>query len=397
MAVTRLHEREPREQVGAGTGPLFDYQYAQAAADCVLLFEDAACVYCEWHDDYVIEDETTAAAAYRFHQVKTRKLTKGPWTLNELFGVVSNRKPANQPPPKDQPFRWMLENALAFGDQCSRIVFVTNNDVQVEIHALLSEVVAARGADDLSTESRKFFDRILGGHQKLYSSLDEAVLLGVLRRFQVQTRSSPDDRENTLLALGARIAEISEVDLLTREAVRMGRDVVELVRVRSGVILKPLPPNMTADELRQKKAVLVDDLLKVISLSPEGYKVLKQSKDPDAIKHLSRLQRFCRANNIGTELIEKICNLKATWDAWSIAERGRVTDSELLSLHAECGSLLTAYAAQSAGPAKNLAWFLPEAKALAERYGHRWHTILPLRAEEVLGLIFKTAADRGPT
>jgi hypothetical protein len=175
----------------------------------------------------------------------------------------------------------------------------------------------------------------------------------------------------------------------------MGRDVVELVRARSGVILKPMPANMTAAELRDKKAILVDDLLKLISLSPQAYKILRQSHDRDAVRQLSRLQRYCKANGIGSELIEQICQLKAAWDAWSIAERGRVDSAELLALHSECGNLLTAYAALSPGPAKHLGWFLPEARNLAERYGHRWKTVLPLRAEEIMGLIFKIAADRG--
>ncbi len=395
MAAYKLHEREPREQAGARTGPLYDYQYAQAAVDCILLFEDALCVYCEWHDDYVIEHESTAAAVYRFHQVKTRKLSKGPWTLNELFGVHMRRKPENQPAPTDEPFVYMLDNALAFEERCDRIVFITNNDVNAEIRALLDDVLAAPGPNDLPAESRKWFDCILNGHKKVYSLLDEATLFRVLRRFQVETRSNPEEREKTLLALGARIAEVSEVDLLTREAARMGRDVVELVRARSGVLLKPMPVNMTAEELREKKAILVDDLLKLISLSPQGYRILRQSQDRDAVRQLSRLQRYCKANGIGPELIEQICKLKAAWDAWSIAERGRVDDVELLGLHSECGNLLTAYAALSPGPQKNLTWFLPEARKLAERYGHRWKTVLPLRADEILGLIFKTAADRG--
>lgn len=397
MAAPKLHEKEPREQIGARTGVLYEYQYAQAAVDCLLLFDDALCVYCEWHDDYVVEHGLAAAAVYRFHQVKTRKLSKGPWSLNELFGIHTGRKPENQTAPTDEPFLHMLENALAFEHQCSRIVFVTNNDVDENVGALLEDVLAAQSLNDLPATSRKWFDCILVGHTKLYPSLDDATLFAVLRRFQVETRGHPEERENALVALATRIAEVSEVDLLARQAARMGHDVVELVRARSGVILKPMPTNMTADELREKKAVLVDDLLKVISLSPEGYKILRESNDPDAVRHLSRLQRYCKTNDIGPELIEKICRFKADWDAWSIAERGRVNDLALLELHAECGNLLTAYAALKPGPERHLGWFIAEARDLAQRYGHRWQTILPLRAEEVLGLIFKTAADRGPT
>jgi hypothetical protein len=397
MPLLKLHEREPREQIGAQTGPLYDYQYAQAALDCILLFDDALCVYCEWHDDYVVEHETTAAVVYRFHQVKTRKLTRGPWTLNELFGVNKRCKPQSQPAPTDKPFKYMLENALDFDDQCAGIVFVTNNAVDAEIEALLKDVLAAQSPSDLSAESGKWFACILNGHKKAYPLLDEDALFRVLRRFRVETRNhDPDESESTLLALGARIADVSEVDLFTREATRMGRDIVDLVRTRSGVILKPLPANLSAEALRAQKAILVDDLLKLISLSPQGYKILKQSRDPEAAKHLSRLQRYCKANGIGDDLIARICTLKAAWDVWSIAEQGRVSDTQLLALHSECGNLLTAYAAMAATPNKHLGWFVDQAEDVARRYGHRWNTIQPLGAEQVVGLIFKIATDRGP-
>jgi Cap4 dsDNA endonuclease len=78
-----LHEVVPREQVGPATGERYDFQYHQAAADCLQVLDDTqvACVYCEWHDDYVIE--TAGVISYRFHQVKTRLASLGPWTLKD--------------------------------------------------------------------------------------------------------------------------------------------------------------------------------------------------------------------------------------------------------------------------------------------------------------------------
>ncbi len=44
--------------------------------------------------------ETAGTLTYRFHQVKTRSASEGPWTLNEFFGIQRPRgkKPKNKPP-----------------------------------------------------------------------------------------------------------------------------------------------------------------------------------------------------------------------------------------------------------------------------------------------------------
>jgi Cap4-like dsDNA endonuclease family protein len=76
----RLGHVEPRERVGAQTGRKYEYQYertARAALD--LLADDAkhVCVYCDWHDDYVVETRQPPTR-YVFHQVKGRKSSQGP-------------------------------------------------------------------------------------------------------------------------------------------------------------------------------------------------------------------------------------------------------------------------------------------------------------------------------
>lgn len=398
MATTRLHERAPREQVGAGTGPRYEYQYTQAAIDSLLLFDDAVCVYCEWHDDYVIEHGgMSPAPVYRFHQVKTRDLSKGPWTFNTIFGTNKRLKPANQPAPTTQPFQHMLEHALDFPSACDRIILVTNNDVEDDVKELLAAVKAAATVGDLSTAPRKHFDRILAVHKHVQPLLTEDVLFEVLQRFHVACirGTHPDDDNRELIALGVKIAALSEVDLLSRQAERMGRDIVDLVRTRSGVKIEPLPVGFTDSELKARKAILVEDLLKLISLSPEGYRILRSASERSALRDLSRLQRYCKENSMGPELIERVCRHKAAWDTWFVAEKARIDPLDLTSLYAECGNLLTAYASIPADKKTTLAWFVPEARNVAQRLAPQLKTVAPLTANEVLGLTFKIAADRG--
>ncbi len=128
----RLGQVEPRERAGAQTGRKYEYQYertARAALD--LLAEDAkhVCVYCDWHDDYVIETGQPPAC-YLFHQVKGRKSSQGPWKFSEFFGVQMKNSPtpAKNPPAvaSDAIVPLMLLHHRNFGHSCAGLAFVTN-------------------------------------------------------------------------------------------------------------------------------------------------------------------------------------------------------------------------------------------------------------------------------
>jgi hypothetical protein len=87
----RLGEVEPRERAGAQTGRKYEYQYertARAASDLLTDTANHVCVYCDWHDDYVVETGD-APTRYKFHQVKGRKSSQGPWTFGEFRSSTS--------------------------------------------------------------------------------------------------------------------------------------------------------------------------------------------------------------------------------------------------------------------------------------------------------------------
>jgi len=90
--------------------------------------------------------------SYRFHQVKTRSLSKGPWRTNEFFGVPSTRgrRPAatsRLAAAKDSIFARFFDHITRFGTRCEFFVFVTDAGVTTEFDGLLS---AVRDAGDLS-------------------------------------------------------------------------------------------------------------------------------------------------------------------------------------------------------------------------------------------------------
>src|SRR4051794_17600991 len=97
----RLGQIEPRERAGAQTGRRYEYQYERTARAALNLLSGSAqhvCVYCDWHDDYVVEIGAPPTR-YVFHQVKARKLSVGPWKFTDFFGVQKNKtaKPSAVP------------------------------------------------------------------------------------------------------------------------------------------------------------------------------------------------------------------------------------------------------------------------------------------------------------
>jgi hypothetical protein len=142
-----LYEVEPREQVGPATGNLYEYQYHQAAAGALQLIEKtdtAACIYCEWHDDFVMEAEIDGR--YTFFQVKTRG--SGPWTIGEFFGLGKlNTKTGIRVASKSKKssiFSNLWDHTKKFGDLCQAFVFVS--DVGLERHRSSNPARSSEGS-----------------------------------------------------------------------------------------------------------------------------------------------------------------------------------------------------------------------------------------------------------
>lgn len=378
-----LHQVVPREQVGAQTGALYDYQYHQAAAEALSLLDDTqiSCLYCEWHDDYVTE--TTANSAYCFHQVKTRQKSKGPWGVGEFFGLARKQ---GEPAKSDSIFGRLWDHVLKFGDRCEMFVFVTDAGIDTKFQDLLTESAAGRQPDDLSQKPRKTFDRILAGLKPTFDISAEK-LLGFLCTLRIQDGvGAVHDGKSARVLIAVRILEASEVDLKISEAEKIGADLVATVRDRSHRILKELPS--TRDELRASKGIGIDNLLPLLSLSTEGYRELKAG-GRDSVRALSRLHRLCRRSNVPDSLIPDFCRFKAAWEAWWIDQRHRIEQADYLALKGQCATLLRAHSEGNL-PLDQL---VAQAKALASTYATQLAASQPLTGELILGFIFSLAAE----
>ncbi len=102
------------------------------------------------------------------------------------------------------------------------------------------------------------------------------------------------------MIIATRILDASEVDLSVSEAKKIGAELVASVRDRSHAVLEVLPS--TLDELREVKGLVIDDVLRLLSLSLQGYQQL-QVGGQEAVLAVSRLHRLCKANNVPEKMI----------------------------------------------------------------------------------------------
>ena len=176
----------PREQIGAVTGEYYEFQYHQAAGDALQVLDDGkvACVYCEWHDDYVIE--TAGIASYQFHQVKARAKSRGPWSLSEFFGHRKKTTASQKSKTEASIFTNMIDHVSKFGGKCAAFVFVTDAGIKSDFQALLDQVEAAKSLKALPADARKTLASVVKGLAKMLPDLVVADLYEFLVRFTVK-------------------------------------------------------------------------------------------------------------------------------------------------------------------------------------------------------------------
>jgi hypothetical protein len=379
---------QPREQVGAATGAAYEYQYHQAAAEALVLLEraDAICIYCEWHDDFVTE--TSEVCSYHFHQVKTRQKARGPWTWKEFFGYSKKGKDGQEPRLKpDSIFSHLWDHTKKFSSRCGSFEFITNAGIAIELTNLLEDARQLDSADKLPEKSEEIFAKVMVQAKGTFPEITDKTLFGFLQRLIVkEALGEVQNLNETKILIAGRISTASEVDLQMSEAKKIGAQLVAAVRDKSHLTLKSLPA--TLDELRTKKGLMIQDILGVLSLSVEGYKELREG-GREAVITLSRLQRYCKRNQIAEELIPHLCTYKVGWAAWWMEQRNVVDELDYLALKSECADILMAH---SSGTLK-IDKLVEQAKSLADKYRNVLPSSSPLTNELVMGLIVTLVID----
>lgn len=420
----RITQVLPREQAGIQTGRKYEVQYEEAALSCLKLLEegDATCVYCEWHDDFVVERQSSTKA-YAFHQVKTRSDAKGAWSIAEILGVKNGRA-ANARKPKSKPKKGkkadantgsksqedatapnpvklelrkgksiayrMLDHYRKFADACAVFVLVTPVDVAAEpLLALVDASKTVTGPAHLHPESRALFDALVAAYQQQEDSIVEADVWGLLTRLEfAQARASENDPRVAVGLMGQMIFELSEVNISILEQRQISEALLKVVRERAHTKIKALP---TEEEVRARKAVSLTEVIKLLPLSFDGYERLKGG-DRQAVKSLSRLQRLCHASGMSKRMIVQLCELKVEWQAWRTAVGDSLTTETLGALR-ESGLALLAQLASRVTP-RPYQDLLIVAEQEATRLAALPRMPSTITRNVLMGLVFALAAEK---
>lgn len=385
----RLGQLEPRERVGAQTSRKYEYQYERTARASLDLLADGlkhVCVYCDWHDDFVVETGDPPTR-YIFHQVKGRITSQGPWTIYDFFGVRRKKsaKPSKTPSPvsSDAIFPVMLLHHKNFASNCAGLAFVTNAGIEPTLATFLAALHAAQSPTDIQGDSLHTFDHIarayMTGAPPLVSSKDDLFIW--LRSLTVQTdQGHLENPDAALLELADVVLNYSEVELLQRQAKQISREIVALVRRRVGHTSTVVPAE--DHRLRSDKGIVVADLLGVLSLSAQAYEQLKAGTQQDLVKTLSRLERFCKRQGL-EKYVVPICTFKAQWDIWRTIERHFLSGVDYVLLEGRVNAVLQAQLSMDR--------VIAEAKDIAKQF--HGLTATPLTPEHIMGLLFSLAAQ----
>ena len=189
-----------------------------------------------------------------------------------------------------------------------------------------------------------------------------------------------NDENAALLELGDIVEQFSEINLLQSESKQIARQIIGCVRTKASHSTTKIPAH--DDQLRGEKGIVVSELLKVLSLSAEGYEALKSGESRETVKTLSRLHRYCRNNGLDDYVVQ-VCGFKATWDVWRTTERHFMRSADYISLVEKAKNIMQA--------GYTLDRMTDEAGAAAQHFAGL--TATPLTCEHVLGLLFSLAAQ----
>jgi len=84
-----LHEVAPREVAGREAIARFAAQFRAAAYMSLAILEndEIDCVFCDFHDDYVVRRKVNQLSLYDFYQVKTKGKLNYQWTQLDVYNI----------------------------------------------------------------------------------------------------------------------------------------------------------------------------------------------------------------------------------------------------------------------------------------------------------------------
>lgn len=309
-----LHDEEPREQVGRDTISRFRAQIRSAAIASleILGSNQIDRVYCDFHDDFVVRIKIEDEYKYRFYQVKTKKKLNNPWEINDVFGLLKKHpEKSTIDNLKNSFIGKLLLHTIKFEKSCLNIIFQTNIHNGDEIEKLES----CLKKNDFTN---KFISVLIDKFNDCYSTSEGATYEeDDIKRKLLKLKFETDvqhlkENDNFSPTLRNKIYEYSEIDLSRIETDEIILKLLSLVESKSSGIIDEI----TQDNIETQASICIDDLLKILSITPDAYYILINGQDPKAIKSASIIQRTLSKAGATPESIKFCSQCKIDWDLW---------------------------------------------------------------------------------
>lgn len=329
--VKAIETAKPAEDVGRDTLSRYDMQFQAAAYAALQILEGKGvdCVYCDFHDDFVVRRVVAGITTYHFFQVKTKNKLNHQWSLGEIFALkkVGQKNDGESLKKVRESFAGkLLLHGIVFDAACIEATLLSNvyfhDDVVQAVDELRGKVPKCKAAKFLSDNFSAIFS--------ITPELPGEKIEELLGKLTLKPSVGYIDKDRGTFAGAARSAiyEYSEIDLTHYETKELANGLVDLVYRKSKMPLEGVAPMDIASRI----GVGLNDLLEVLSISRSAYEALLKGAEPKALKQASAIQRWLRGAGAGEEMIEYASMQKVNWDLWLRTARHNYSPLDLGSL-----------------------------------------------------------------
>ena len=311
-----LHEIEPREVAGREAIARFAAQFRAAAYMSLAILEndEIDCVFCDFHDDYVVRRKVDRSSLYDFYQVKTKGKLNYQWTQLDIYDIPQRGVPDLQKIEGSFAGKLII-HTIRFGKSCRSVVLQTN----IQFHDNVCKIGEALQEGEAEHKYAKHFFEKFGEIFPEGKELNGSEIRSCLSKFKLEPGAPIVDvsGDNFLALAKDAVYRYSEVDLSYQEFVEIAEKLLALVHRKS---LKKIG-EVNEETLVDAAGVTIYDLLDILAISRAGYESLVKGGDEKALRTASILNRKLKDAGASEEMIEFLCRQKVSWDEWLRTKR----------------------------------------------------------------------------
>lgn len=273
---------------------------------------------------------------YHFFQVKTKGKVNHLWKLHETFGLkqtIKNQSKQEAGNIQGSFVGKLLLHTVLFEKYCGKVIFQTNihcDDVVLEV---LKDIQTGKLEHKFTKALIEKFNECF--FEDLWCELSDDQIKENLAKLDFEgdvqyLKSTNDTFESTV---GDCIYKYSEIDLGRAERKEIIYKLMELVDRKTCDVIHEID----LKTIEERAGISIEDLLNVLSISKDAYRILSQGGDPNAIKSASIIQRLLKNGGAGNQQVEYASRCKTEWDEWYRSNRHKLPEFELNAITQEIG------------------------------------------------------------